>query len=153
MKRILYIFTLLALTLSCRVHEMPLYNTPFVYLMTENGSDKATVGSDVDNVNVYYMVLSSASLSQNLVVDYKVTAGDGLKEGVDFSMETKGSSITFLPGINKMPLRIKWMPHDLDENKDNTLRLTLTGANMSVNLGFPGPDALNKELIITKKKL
>ena len=153
MKQILYIFTLLAFALSCRVHNMPLYDTPFVYLMTENGSNKATVGSDVDNVNVYYMVLSSASLSQNLVVDYKVLVGEGLKEGVDFSMETKGNSITFLPGIHKMPLRIKWMPNTLDENKDNTLRLTLTGANMSVHLGLPGPDALNKELIITKKQL
>lgn len=153
MQRIIYIFLTMMLVVSCRKDKMPLYDNPFVYLATAEGAGEVTVGSEVKNVNTYYMFLSSKSLQSALTVNYEILSGDGLKEGVDYEMVTTGNSIVFLPGIFKMPIRIRWLPHVLDENKDNVLRISITGSDLPLCYGFPGPDSKQKDLKITKKNL
>ena len=56
-----------------------------------------------------------------------------------------------LPGIYDMPIRIRWMPNHLDENKDNTITIRLTGNNQGLTMGLPGPDGLQRELVIEKQ--
>ena len=97
------------------------------------------------------MYLSSKPLTENLEVNYQVIVGDGLKSGVDFELVTKGSTLTFLPGIYDMPIRIRWMPNHLDENKDNTITIRLTGNNQGLTMGLPGPDGLQRVLVIEKQ--
>ena len=79
--------------------------------MTDKGVSKVIVKSDVNNINTYSVYLSSKPLTENLEVNYQVIVGDGLKSGVDFELVTKGSTLTFLPGIYDMPIRIRWMPN------------------------------------------
>ena len=50
-----------------------------------------------------------------------------------------------------MPIRIKWLAHPVDETKDNTLTIRLTGNSQNLQLGVPGPDGLQKQLVIEKK--
>ena len=101
--------------------------------------------------STYSVYLSSKPLTENLEVNYQVIVGDGLKSGVDFELVTKGSTLTFLPGIYDMPIRIRWMPNHLDENKDNTITIRLTGNNQGLTMGLPGPDGLQRELVIEKQ--
>ena len=64
---------------------------------------------------------------------------------------TTGNQLTFEPGIYDMPIRIKWLAHPVDETKDNTLTIRLTGNSQNLHLGVPGPDGLQKQLVIEKK--
>ena len=151
-KNILLIALSAVLALSC-TKELPVYDTPFFYIATQDGASTAVVGSDVENVNTYYVTMSSVARSDNAVVDFSVTPGDGLKEGVDYEVVTQGASLTFLPGIYRMPVRIRWKEHVLEDSADNTLTITLTGGTDGFCLGMPGPDAKFSSLVITKKNL
>lgn len=140
------------LALSC-TKDLPVYDTPFFYIATQDGASTAVVGSDVENVNTYYVMMSSVSRGGNAVVDFSVTSGSGLKEGIDYEVVTQGTSLTFLPGIYRMPVRIRWKEHVLDDSADNTLTIALTGGTDGFCLGMPGPDAKFSRLVITKKNL
>ena len=153
MKKNILLITLFAvLALSC-TKDLPVYDTPFFYIATQDGASTAVVGSDVENVNTYYVTMSSVSRSGNAVVDFSVTSGSGLKEGLDYEVVTQGTSLTFLPGIYRMPVRIRWKEHVLDDSADNTLTIALTGGTDGFCLGMPGPDAKFSRLVITKKNL
>lgn len=150
-----YILTVLvmcmaAFTSSCRGEEEP-YDNPFVYIVADGKASRVVVNSDVNNVNSYNVYLSSHALSRNLEVYYEIIVGDGLQAGRDFEIVTPGDVLTFMPGIYDMPVRIRWKPNRVDPSKNNTLTIRLTGNNMGITLGLPGPDGLKKEVVIEKK--
>ena len=136
---------------SCSKEEKEPFGTPFVHVATDTGLSRVVVKSDVNNINTYHVYVSTAPLIRNLEVNYRLIVGDGLKAGVDFELVTKGSVLTFLPGIYDMPIRIRWLPNRVDETKDNTLTIRLEGNNQGLNLGLPGPDGLQRELVIVKE--
>ena len=84
-----------------------------------------------------------------IVVNFTVTCGNGLAEGVDYKVATAGGKITFMPGIYEQVIKIDWLPHEIDESKDNTVTISLVSAD-GVTLGYPGPDKLMKDLVIRK---
>ena len=87
--------------------------------------------------------------SAPIVVNFVVTCGNGLAEGVDYKVATAGGKITFMPGIYEQVIKIDWLPHEIDESKDNTVTISLVSAD-GVALGYPGPDKLMKDLVIRK---
>ena len=137
--RSLYFILLISCFWACTTDEKEPYDTPFIHIMTDKGVSKVIVKSDVNNINTYNVYLSSKPLTENLEVNYQVIVGDGLESG---------STLTFLPGIYDMPIRIRWMPNHLDENKDNTITIRLTGNNQGLTMGLPGPDGLQRDLVI-----
>ena len=139
---------------GCAKNELPLFDEPFVYLETSTGSDNAVVGADMKAVVTYYIGISCAAFTDPINVSFQVTCGDGLQAGVDYEVLTAGPSVSFLPGIWRMPVRIRWMEHPIDESKDNTVVIALTGAQPGTfTLGYPGPAAKGSKLVITKKNL
>ena len=151
--RILLLFAALVVA-GCAKNELPLFDEPFVYLETSSGSDSAVVGADMKAVVTYYIGISCSAFTDPINVSFAVTCGDGLKEGIDYEVLTTGGSVSFLPGIWRMPVRIRWQEHAIDESKDNTVVISLTGTNPDVfTLGFPGPAAKGSKLVITKKNL
>lgn len=138
---------------GCDDGRPEVFDNPYAYITNGSGSSNITVLTDVNAVNTYTVYLSTKALEQNLTLRYEILVGDGLQSGVDFEIVTQGNSLTFLPGIYDMPIRIRWMPHKVDPTKDNTLRIKLIGSEPEVNMGFPGPDHLQSELVITKKNL
>lgn len=124
---------------------------PFVKVTTTTGASQTVVLSNVNNINTYVVSVSSKMLTTALVVNYEIVVGDGLLEGVDYELVTTGNQLTFEPGIYDMPIRIKWLAHPVDETKDNTLTIRLTGNSQNLHLGVPGPDGLQKQLVIEKK--
>ena len=135
-------------TVSCRDDE-EVYDNPFIHINANGGLSWVIV----NNVNSYNIYLSSGSLTQNVVVNYEIVVGNGLQAGRDFELVNPGNTITFLPGIYSMPVRIRWKPNRVDPTKNNTLTIRLTGNNMDFNLGLPGPDALQRELVIEKRNM
>jgi hypothetical protein len=139
---------------GCAKNELPLFDEPFVYLETSTGSDNAVVGADMKAVVTYYIGLSCAAFTDPIDVSFSVTCGAGLQEGVDYEVVTAGTSVSFLPGIWRMPVRIRWLDHPIDESRDNTVVISLTGTNPGTfTLGYPGPAARGSKLVITKKNL
>lgn len=138
------------ITVSCTGEDEP-FDHPFIHIMADGGASRVIVNSDVNNVNSYNVYLSSKALTQNLVVDYEIIVGDGLQAGRDFELVTQGNSLTFLPGIYDMPIRIRWKPNRVDPTKNNTLTIKLTGNSLGFTLGLPGPDGRQREVVIEKK--
>lgn len=136
---------------ACSQDESVTYTTPFIRIATSTGASKTIVKSDVKNVNTYNVILSSAPLSESFTVNYEVIAGNGLQSGVDYEMVTQGGTLTFLPGIYDMPVRVRWLEHQVDTTKNNTLTIRLVSNSKKFTMGYPGPDGLQKEVVIEKQ--
>jgi hypothetical protein len=153
MKKLRYtLFFMVSLCLfsACGMYEQDDFDTPFVRIAYQE-SDNISITYNTKKAYAYYVYLSSKPLSKALEVEYEVEIGDGLTEGVDYQMITKGGTLTFLTGIYSMPIWIQWLPNTLDPTKDNSIRITLKSNNMGFNIGLPGPDHNQSTLTITKK--
>lgn len=152
-KNISYIYIVVVMLMTgCGKEEYKPFDEAFIHIMSNNQSTE-TVNYMANATRTYNIYLSSKPLKSNLEVNFQITAGNGLKEGVDYEILTNGNSVLFLPGIYDMPLRIRWIANPLlDSSKDNTLTITLTGNNQNINIGLPGPDHNQSKFIITKVK-
>lgn len=141
---VLFIFS------ACNCNEDIINDNTYLHIMADNGSSNVTIGSDVKNIATYSVFLSSRLISDKFDVSYKITVGDGLTEGIDYQLITTGTTLSFLPGIYDMPIRVRWLPHTVDSTKDNTLKITLVSNTLGLTMGVPGPSGLQRELVITK---
>ena len=129
------------------------YDHPFVYIIQADDAAYAatsTVSSQATVVRTYNICLSSKELSENLIVDYSFNVGDGLKAGIDFERVTTGNQIVFVPGVYSMPIRIRWLPNEIDPLKDNTITIRIENTSLGFTVGFPGPDQLSRQHTIRK---
>mgnify|MGYP007033759645 FL=1 len=83
-----------------------------------NESSSVTVSAKANTIGTYNIYFSTPATGETVTLTYEVVAGDGLKEGVDFRLLQDENSITFLPGIYDMPVRIQWIAHppDISQN-------------------------------------
>lgn len=155
MKQSFYLLAISAILFSgCAGNKLPLFDEPFVYLETVSGSDNAVVGADMKATVTYYIGISCPTFTEPIKVNYSITCGDGLTEGVDYEAASADRAVSFLPGIWRMPVRINWKDHPIDETKDNTVVIAITGTSTGTfTLGYPGPAARGSKLVITKKNL
>lgn len=144
--------TAAALLLSSCKKDEP-YDHPFIYVIQADDAAYAatsTVSSQATVVRTYNICLSSKELDENLIVDYSFTVGSGLKAGVDFERVTTGNQVVFAPGVYTMPVRIRWLPNEVDASKDNTVTIRIENTSLGFTIGFPGPDQLSRQHTIRK---
>lgn len=136
----------LALTVACNMIET--FDGAFVAFDTAKSS-VVSIDAEGEFTGSYTLHYTGPKPSAPIVVSFAVTCGDGLSEGIDYKVATVGGKITFMPGIYEQTIKIDWLPHDIDETKDNTVTISLLSAE-GVTLGYPGPDRLMKDLVIRK---
>ena len=136
---------------SCDQEESVFFDEPFVRISTSTGEARTVVLSNVRNTNAYSVYVSSRPITDSLEVSYEIIVGDGLQEDVDYKIVTTANPLVFLPGINDMPIRIRWLKNTVDPTKDNTVTIRLTGNSKGYNLGFPGPDHVQSQVVIEKR--
>ena len=134
---------------SCNKEELPLYDNSFVHINYNNLS-RVNVNSNRKDVVSYYIYLSSKPLEKDMLLDYSIIVGDGLKEGLDFKVLTTEFPLSFPIGIYRRPILIQWLDNTLDPTKDNTISIQLNSNNLGLNIGFPGKDSNQSELVIQK---
>ncbi|MBO9592681.1 MAG: hypothetical protein J7599_07195 [Niabella sp.] len=149
-RKLLFLISIMVLGIvACSKDETHPFDTRFIHIM-ENDASAVTVSDKASAVGTYNVYLSSRQFFDTVVVTYKITPGNGLVEGVDYTLLNTGNELRFLPGIYDMPIRIKWMPNPVDASRNNTLTIELVGNNKGIHLGLPGPDAKQKIFTITK---
>lgn len=136
----------LALTGAC--NRIATFDGAFVAFDTAKSS-VVSIDTEGEFTGSYTVHYTGPKPSAPIVVTFAVTCGDGLSEGIDYKVATVGGKITFMPGIYEQVIKIDWLPHDIDETKDNTVTISLLSAG-GVTLGYPGPDRLMKDLVIRK---
>ena len=136
----------LALTGAC--NKIATFDGAFVAFDTAKSS-VVSIDAEGEFTGSYTVHYTGPKPSAPIVVTFAVTCGDGLSEGIDYKVATVGGKITFMPGIYEQVIKIDWLPHDIDEKKDNTVTISLLSAG-GVTLGYPGPDRLMKDLVIRK---
>lgn len=136
----------LALTVAC--NKIETFDGAFVAFDTTKSS-VVSIDAEGEFTGSYTLHYTGPKPSAPIVVSFAVTCGDGLSEGIDYKVATLGGKITFMPGIYEQTIKIDWLPHDIDETKDNTVTISLLSAE-GVTLGYPGPDRLMKDLVIRK---
>lgn len=151
--RILNKITELAMLMSIAVsaascNKITLFDEAFVAFDTAKSS-VVSINATGEFTGSYTLHYTGPKPSAPLVVNFVVTCGNGLAEGVDYKVATAGGKITFMPGIYEQVIKIDWLPHEIDESKDNTVTISLVSAD-GVTLGYPGPDKLMKDLVIRK---
>lgn len=137
--------------LSCNLEEYEPYDLKFIHIMDKNASS-TNVSSKANTISTYNVYLSApaSEMKETVNVQYEIIVGNGLKEGVDYKLLTEGKTLTFLPGIYDMPIRIQWISHPIDPTKDNTLKIVLVSNDKGYALGLPGPAQNQKEFTIIK---
>lgn len=148
-RNILYLSSLILLLTSCGLNELPEYNLKYIHIMM-NESSETTVSSKANMIGTYNVYLSAPTSEETVTVTYEIIAGDGLKEGVDYKIITQGNTLTFLPGIYDMPIRIQWFSNTLDPKKDNTLKIKLISNDKGYSIGLPGPNQNQSVFTIRK---
>lgn len=151
--RILDKITELAMLMSIAVsaascNKITLFDEAFVAFDTAKSS-VVSINAAGEFTGSYTLHYTGPKPSAPIVVNFVVTCGNGLAEGVDYKVATAGGKITFMPGIYEQVIKIDWLPHEIDESKDNTVTISLVSAD-GVTLGYPGPDKLMKDLVIRK---
>lgn len=148
--RILNKITGLAMLIMAMVscNKITLFDEAFVAFDTAKSS-VVSIDADGEFTGSYTLHYTGPKPSAPIVVNFVVTCGNGLAEGVDYKVATAGGKITFMPGIYEQVIKIDWLPHEIDESKDNTVTISLVSAD-GVTLGYPGPDKLMKDLVIRK---
>ena len=136
----------LALIVSC--NKIETFDGAFVAFDTAKSS-VVSIDAEGEFTGSYTVHYTGPKPSAPIVVSFAVTCGDGLSEGIDYKVATVGGKIAFMPGIYEQTIKIDWLPHDIDETKDNTVTISLLSAE-GVTLGYPGPDRLMKDLVIRK---
>lgn len=136
----------LALTGAC--NKIATFDGAFVAFDTAKSS-VVSIDEEGEFTGSYTVHYTGPKPSAPIVVSFAVTCGDGLSEDIDYKVATVGGKITFMPGIYEQVIKIDWLPHDIDETKDNTVTISLLSAE-GVTLGYPGPDRLMKDLVIRK---
>ena len=131
---------------SC--NKITLFDEAFVAFDTAKSS-VVSINATGEFTGSYTLHYTGPKPSAPIVVNFVVTCGNGLAEGVDYKLATAGGKITFMPGIYELVIKIDWLPHEIDESKDNTVTISLVSAD-GVTLGYPGPDKLMKDLVIRK---
>lgn len=131
---------------SC--NKITLFDEAFVAFDTAKSS-VVSINAAGEFTGSYTLHYTGSKPSAPIVVNFVVTCGNGLAEGVDYKVATAGGKITFMPGIYEQVIKIDWLPHEIDESKDNTVTISLVSAD-GVTLGYPGPDKLMKDLVIRK---
>lgn len=151
--RILNKITELAMLMSIVVsaascNKITLFDEAFVAFDIAKSS-VVSINATGEFTGSYTLHYTGPKPSVPIVVNFVVTCGNGLAEGVDYKVATAGGKITFMPGIYEQVIKIDWLPHEIDESKDNTVTISLVSAD-GVTLGYPGPDKLMKDLVIRK---
>lgn len=151
--RILNKITELAMLMSIAVsaascNKITLFDEAFVAFDTAKSS-VVSINATGEFTGSYTLHYTGPKPSAPIVVNFVVTCGNGLAEWVDYKVATAGGKITFMPGIYEQVIKIDWLPHEIDESKDNTVTISLVSAD-GVTLGYPGPDKLMKDLVIRK---
>lgn len=131
---------------SC--NKITLFDEAFVAFDTAKSS-VVSINATGEFTGSYTLHYTGPKPSAPIVVNFVVACGNGLAEGVDYKVATAGGKITFMPGIYEQVIKIDWLPHEIDESKDNTVTISLVSAD-GVTLGYPGPDKLMKDLVIRK---
>lgn len=131
---------------SC--NKITLFDEAFVAFDTAKSS-VVSINATGEFTGSYTLHYTGPKPSAPIVVNFVVTCGNGLAEGVDYKVATAGGKITFMPGIYEQVIKIDWLPHEIDESKDNTVTISLVSAD-GVTLGYSGPDKLMKDLVIRK---
>lgn len=133
---------------SASCNKITLFDEAFVAFDTAKSS-VVSINATGEFTGSYTLHYTGPKPSAPIVVNFVVTCGNGLAEGVDYKVATAGGKITFMPGIYEQVIKIDWLPHEIDESKDNTVTISLVSAE-GVTLGYPGPDKLMKDLVIRK---
>lgn len=150
MRNIILSLLVICTTLSsCNQDEISVFDEPFVHINFNNLST-ANINSNRKDIASYYIYLSSKPLDQDMLLDYSIIVGNGLKENVDFKILTTEYPMVFPIGITRRPIQIQWLDNGIDPTKDNTLTIQLNSNNLNVTVGFPGPDANQSELVLEK---
>lgn len=146
---IISLFVIVALS-SCGKDALTPYSEPFLHIMKDEVSF-ANVSPQANYIATYNVYLSSFTLDSDLEVKFEIIAGDGLVDGVDYQLVNESTTLLFKPHIYDMPIRIKWMPKEIDDSKNNTLTIRLVSNSKNITMGLPGPDKIQREFIIYKK--
>lgn len=134
---------------SCGLDENPAYDLKFIHIMVDESSS-VRVSQKANMIATYSVYLSAPASNETVTVTYEIIVGDGLKEGVDYQLMNENNTLTFLPGIYDMPIRIQWIANPVDPSKDNTIKIRLISNDKGYTIGLPGPAKNQSELTITK---
>lgn len=141
---------------GCYEEPQPL-DKPFVYIMDEMGGGNMEISAKGNNIlSDLRVYLSCKKFTEPIVVHYDVIIGDGLKEGVDFVIQsTTKSPLTFKPGTYDLPVRVQWKKSEnFDPTKDNTITFAITNVESELgefHIGYLGPDKFYSKYVFTKK--
>ncbi|ARS35726.1 hypothetical protein [Pontibacter actiniarum] len=136
---------------ACNKEEVEPFDHPFFHIHVDN-QDTVEVRYNRRDTVAYHIYLSAERQFDPIQVTYSVTPGSGLEEGRDYRVLHNSNTVVFIPGVFQVPVKIAWLEHDLDPAQDNSLSIKIESNSKDYTLGLPGPDHIQQQLVLIKKK-
>ncbi|TPE42371.1 hypothetical protein [Pontibacter mangrovi] len=136
---------------ACNKEEVEPFDHPFFHIHVDN-QDTVEVRYNRRDTVSYHIYLSAKRQFDPIEVTYSITPGSGLQEGRDYRVLNSGSTLLFRPGVFEVPVKVAWLENDLDPALDNSLSIKIESNSEGYTLGLPGPDHLQQQLVLIKKK-
>ncbi len=154
MKKIIVIISAALLLAACNgYNSLPLFEDSYVYFNTAKSGFTNINELGKSTTSYYINYVGPMEEGESIDVQFSVSAGDGLAEGVDYQMVTTENTLSFSPGVYSLGIHIRWLAHEIDPDRDNTVTLRIEGCSKEgVILGLPGPAAKDRSVTITKFK-
>ncbi|MCF0176262.1 MAG: hypothetical protein HUJ94_05435 [Bacteroidales bacterium] len=113
-------------------HFMDVLDQPFVMVTDEEGLSQMNILATAKDLQTTVTISTSSRLmDSDVTISYKVIVGDGLRQGVDFTL--KGAlegDLVFVPGVYRKNLYFNWYSNpSLDTSKDCSVTVEITGCS------------------------
>lgn len=157
MKKTIFIFFAALTALSgCHKLEYRVYDNPYIFIAEKGDAtylETSRVSARKNNfVKEYDVYFSTRAVDYPVTVNYEIIVGEGLQQGLDFTLDTPGTSLTFQPGTYILPIQITYLKNSVSSDNDNTITIKLTAADKDITIGIPGAEIHNASHTITKTK-
>ncbi|MEQ9403065.1 MAG: hypothetical protein RIM99_05725 [Cyclobacteriaceae bacterium] len=137
------LFAIALMTVSCTETETEaVFNGSFVAF---NAGTAGTLESSTDQLALP-ITMAGPLLTTDLVVDFTVSIENGTES--DYTLSNTTGSLTIPAGEVADTIWITPVDNFVEDGA-KVVTITLSGANESVTLGLPGPDANNKSIVVT----
>jgi hypothetical protein len=148
-KSLIYVTVIAFFAVSCDENDTvftPLSFPEDAFIAFEDASPITVLESNTAPIEIIVNHANTlANATTAVTVDYTITSETAVK-GVHYTIAGETNKLTFAPG--ELNAKIIIIPIDnLMEDGNKVLNITLT--NSLVAVGLPGPDALNKSIVVT----
>jgi hypothetical protein len=150
MKKILIIFSAIALFISCDENKETIESLSFpddAFITFSKVADNVEENAS-DAIKIEALYANTSSVTEDVSIDFTISSENGT-EGIDYTIVGGKSSFNFTPSSGKVTDYVEIMPVDNAILGVENIIINLTLGSSNYSTGYPGPNGIGKSTTVT----